>query len=117
HTFKIGADLAVLLVQDQIPFNSDGTITYSSGGDCTAIGITASTGCTDLANYIDDFSRPSGTIDKQFGNPLISVPTNQQPYYFEDSWKVRPNLTINYGLRYEYQPPEAKLLLPLPDLK
>jgi len=114
HTFKIGADLAVLLVQDQIPFNSDGTITYSSGGDCTAIGITASTGCTDLANYIDDFSGPSGTIDKQFGNPLISVPTNQQAYYFEDSWKVRPNLTINYGLRYEYQPPDANNVLPFP---
>lgn len=28
-----------------------------------------------------------------------------QYYYIDDSWKVRPNLTINMGLRYEYSPP------------
>jgi hypothetical protein len=28
-----------------------------------------------------------------------------QYYYIDDSWKVRPNLTINWGLRYEYSPP------------
>jgi hypothetical protein len=111
HTFKIGADLAVLLAQDQIPFNSDGLITYSSGGDCSAIGLTA---CTDLANYVDDFSGPSGAINKQFGSPLVSVPTNQQAYYFQDSWKVRPNLTLDYGVRYEYQPPDANNVLPFP---
>ena len=111
HTFKIGTDLAVLLVQDAIPFNSDGTIVYSSGGDCSAIGLTT---CSDLANYIDDFSGPTGTINKQFGNPLISVPTTQQAYYFQDSWKVRPNLTVNYGVRYEYQPSDANNVLPFP---
>jgi outer membrane receptor protein involved in Fe transport len=113
HTFKIGADLAVLLVQDQIPFNSDGTIVYSTGGDCSAIGLAT---CTDLANYIDDFSGPAGTINKQFGNPLVSVPTNQQAYYFQDSWKVRPNLTLDYGVRYEYQPPDASNVLAFPSV-
>ncbi len=28
-----------------------------------------------------------------------------QAYYFDDSWKVRPNLTITMGLRLEYLPP------------
>jgi hypothetical protein len=28
-----------------------------------------------------------------------------QYYYIDDSWKVRPNLTINLGLRYENTPP------------
>ena len=111
HTFKIGADLAILLVQDQIPFNSDGTILYSSGGDCSAIGLAT---CTDLANYIDDFSGPAGTINKQFGKSLSACATNQQAYYFQDSWKVLPNLTVNYGLRYEYQPPDASNVLAFP---
>ncbi len=26
-----------------------------------------------------------------------------QAYYFNDSWKLLPNLTLTYGLRYEYQ--------------
>jgi hypothetical protein len=28
-----------------------------------------------------------------------------QAYYFDDSWKVKPNLTITLGLRYEFSPP------------
>lgn len=28
-----------------------------------------------------------------------------QYYYIDDAWKVRPNLTLNIGLRYEYSPP------------
>jgi hypothetical protein len=109
HTFKLGADLAVLLVRDTIPFNSDGLILYSGGGPCPGGGI-----CTDLANYLDDFSGPAGEIQKQFGNPLISVPTTQQAFYFQDTWKVRPNLTLDLGIRYEYQPPDASNVLPFP---
>ncbi len=33
--------------------------------------------------------------------------TTAQYYYIDDSWKVRPNLTINIGLRYENTPPWA----------
>lgn len=29
---------------------------------------------------------------------------NQYDFYFQDEWKLRPNLTINYGLRWEVNP-------------
>jgi hypothetical protein len=28
-----------------------------------------------------------------------------QYFYFDDSWKITPRLTLNFGLRYEYTPP------------
>jgi hypothetical protein len=115
HNLKAGVDLAVVLVQDQIPFNSDGAAAFAPGGTCTING--AAGPCTDLANYIDDFTGTAGSagsISKQFGNPRISVPTNQQAYYFQDSWKVLPNFTLDYGVRYEYQPPDAENVLPYP---
>jgi len=111
HSLKIGADLAHLEIKDIIPFNFDGTITVSSGGDCSSVGLTT---CSELANYIDGFIGPTGQVSKQFGNPRIAVPTTQQAYYAQDTWKVRPNLTLDLGLRYEYQPNDYSNVLPFP---
>lgn len=30
---------------------------------------------------------------------------DQYNFYFQDEWKVRPNLTLNYGVRWEFNPP------------
>ena len=30
---------------------------------------------------------------------------DQYNFYFQDEWKIRPNLTLNYGARWEYNPP------------
>jgi hypothetical protein len=30
---------------------------------------------------------------------------DQYNFYFQDEWKIRPNVTVNYGARWEYNPP------------
>ncbi|HVW85516.1 MAG TPA: TonB-dependent receptor [Bryobacteraceae bacterium] len=99
HSFKAGGDLIHLAINDAIPFNARGTIRFNNGGDCSAIGLTM---CTGLANFLDNFTGPAGSAGKQFGNPYVSFPQTTQAYYFQDAWKVRPTLTLTYGVRWEY---------------
>ncbi len=56
---------------------------------------------TSLANY------QAGT-PSQFTQTVLNVPTTRLTLadlglYLEDDWKVRPNLSVSYGLRYETQ--------------
>jgi hypothetical protein len=114
HTMKLGADLAILLVKDQFPFNADGLVYFSEGGPCGSGESTYT--CGALENYLDNYLGSAGTASRSFGNPRQAVPTSQQAYYFQDSWKIRPNFTLDYGVRYEYQPPDASNVLAYPAL-
>jgi len=91
HTIKTGIDMTFLSVVDQIPFNSRGALTYNSGG-----------GFTSLGNFVDDFSGLSGSANVQFGNPVIRPSVTMYMPYVEDTWRLKDNLTITFGLRYEY---------------
>lgn len=100
HNLKMGADITHLGITDGVPFNSRGLVQYNSGGDCSAINLAT---CTGLANYLDDFSGSGGNATIQFGVSQVSYAQTQQAFYAQDEWKLRPNLTLTYGLRYEYQ--------------
>jgi outer membrane receptor protein involved in Fe transport len=107
HTFKAGGDVAHLAVVDQIPFNSRGTIVYASGGTCGAVA------CTSLANFVDDFSGPSGAVNKVFGSPVTKPFVTTYAPYVQDTWRLTTNFTLDLGLRYEYWgSPENSLLFP-----
>jgi Carboxypeptidase regulatory-like domain len=36
-----------------------------------------------------------------FGNPIYNYPRPFTSFYWQDTWQVRSNFTLNYGLRYE----------------
>ncbi len=73
HSFKAGVDINRLVINDAIPFNSRGTITFASGGDCSAIGLAT---CTGLANFLDNYTGPAGNAGQQFGSPNVCFRTD-----------------------------------------
>ena len=91
HTFRFGADLNIQRSTQAIPFNSRGVLTFAGGGGINAFG-----------NFLDGFSgRGQGGANIQFGSPVIFPNAFYQNYFIDDSWRIKPNLTLTLGLRYE----------------
>jgi hypothetical protein len=94
HFFKVGFDVSDIRIRDQVPFNYYGSIAYATA---------AGAGYSSLANYLDDFGgTASNSASIQFGNPVARPEIWSQNYYAEDTWKMLPNLSMDFGIRYEY---------------
>ena len=99
QTFKVGGDVARIIVRDEVPFNSRGTLTFGSGG-----------GFSGLGNFIDNFTGTSSGAALTFGNPTIRPKVFQEGFYFQDTIHAKSNLTVDLGLRYEFDNNPANVL-------
>ena len=90
HTFRYGVEFLRQLARQRPPFVERGAYSYTAGGGYTA-----------FANFLDDFSGPSGTANRNFGDPVYYPNLFRHSYFFQDTWKVTPALTATLGLRYE----------------
>ena len=94
HLIKMGADVRMI----RMSTDQQGGITYSYGNLDAFLANTATT-----IQYFGDLSEPS-----PFHNGASGLRHIAQEYYVgfaQDEWRVRPNMTLNYGLRYDYYDP------------
>jgi hypothetical protein len=110
HTLKLGGEYNHIFISQLFGFNQEGTFGISTSATSTTNVNTIldilSVGGT-IANRFDS---SAVTFSRQIGNLMASYATNEVAFFGQDSWRVRPNLTLNYGLRWEgqYNPsPEA----------
>ena len=96
-----------------VPFNSRGILAYTASGAITpAAGGTPFT-INGFQNFIQGFSGSGGSITRAFGSSAVNPDTFFQNYFVNDEWRVRENLTLNLGLRYEnYGTPFNKVAFP-----
>ena len=100
HSFKVGGDIRYLQLNRLYDLAFSGQITFS-GLDNLA-GIDGSGNPVNIPNALIDFAQgiPDGAL--QFvGDSHRNFRSSSYGLFAQDTFKLRPNVTLNYGLRYE----------------
>lgn len=97
HTLKFGIDVRDQRLHQLYFYDLDGGF-YFYGGGPNDVGFSSL-----IPNYLlglpDTYTQ--GSAD------LVDVRAMQFDVFAQDAWNLRPNLTLNYGLRWEWNTPQA----------
>jgi outer membrane receptor protein involved in Fe transport len=95
HSFKFGGDVRYQKFDQKLYFNVNGEYIFGPGGN-------NDTGASDLfANYLLGLptSYSQGSANTEF------IRSTSLYLFAQDSWKIKPTVTLNYGLRWEMNTP------------
>jgi hypothetical protein len=133
HSFQFGANIRLIsntrnsfnnsfdfLQTNPSGYNASGAILTRAGADGTGALIFPNLASGDEANLRNALSAVIGRFSSYTANFLYDAngkllpvgsssnrtfATQEYDGYFQDSWRIRPNLTVTYGLRYQTSTP------------
>ena len=101
HTTKFGVDFRNQRFLQTLFFDVNGDYSYFGGGPNDLIALDANGNQNLYPNYLlglpDSYLQGSAQTEDVRGNSIY--------LFAQDSWKIRPNVTLNYGLRWEFNQP------------
>ena len=113
HTFKFGGEFYKQRSPNTFLPNTNGTYSFSgsnTGGSCAA----AFPGLPDTSSAPCGFSRfladSISALSLTDGTPKFNFREYDVAAYFGDDWRLKENLTVNLGLRWEFSSQAINLL-------
>lgn len=103
HTLRWGGDMRWILTNNKTDSNARGTFVFS--GINTSHGRALNTGL-DFADFL--LGLPQQT-SAQYGLNNYQFRGNSWDLFLQDEWRVRGDLSLNLGVRYEYISPYIEL--------
>jgi len=121
HNFKFGGEYSHIDAAQTFGFNQFGRFNMSIGAACTnSTTCTAADTLLRLSNvpvapanlpaytsnanaFLGRFDSSSATYNIQIGNRIAALSEQQLGFFVQDSWRITPRFTLNYGLRAEAQ--------------
>ncbi len=95
NTIRVGGDIGRQIAKVLVPQNNKGTLTFAAGGS----------GVTSTGNFLLNQLGPSGTAVRGFGPTRFDPHSWRVGAFFQDDFKLSPDLVVNLGARYDYATP------------
>jgi hypothetical protein len=107
HSFTFGVDFRRTELDSDLPRNARPLLVFNGAPAAQSV-----PGGVQLSGFVRPVdlaaaSAPSGVLQAVQTNPdsRIDLRYYQYNYFGQDDWRVRPNLSLSLGLRYEYNSP------------
>ena len=101
HTIKFGVDVRRARFDQYYYFDVNGEYTFDNSGPNGIIPADGDQYAEFLLGLADGYTQGSGQREDVRSTAVYP--------FVQDSWKIRPNLTLNYGLRWEFSPPPTDI--------
>jgi len=103
HTFKFGGEYSRIFADQKFGFNQFGSYNYFSSTSNILNVVSGVRNFTGTNPFLGRFDNSFVTYRKQIGNLSAAYKVHELAFFAQDSWRVTPRFTLNYGLRAEQQ--------------
>ena len=94
HALKFGGDVRRIRINFNFDYYNNGSFDFASYGSFTGY---------PLADFVGGF--PDNYF--QFSNAVYGIRQTSYYVFAQDAWKAKPRLSLDLGLRYEYNSPQS----------